>query len=87
MVNDFGERPQRRQEVSAAFVFGPLLEFSESNLQRAETMQNRWIHLGTWDLPTQLTVVTSSAAGQTARTMTLSQHRLLNADKKAAEKR
>ena len=47
------------------------------NLQRTEAIQNRWTRLGSWDLPTQLTVVTSSTAGQGVKTMTLSQHRLL----------
>jgi hypothetical protein len=46
-------------------------------LQRAETIQNRWTRLGSWDLPTQLTVVTSTASGQGVKTMTLGQHRLL----------
>jgi hypothetical protein len=58
----------------------------KGDLQRAETIQNRWTRLGAWDLPTQLTVVTSSAAGQGVKTMTLSQHRLLNADKKRLKK-
>jgi hypothetical protein len=48
------------------------------NLQRTETNQSRWTRLDAWDLPTQLTVLTSSAAGQGMKTMTLSQHRLLN---------
>jgi hypothetical protein len=55
-------------------------------LQRAETIQNRWTRLGSWDLPTQLTVVTSSSSGQGVKTMTLSQHRLLAGGKKAGEK-
>jgi Protein of unknown function (DUF3386) len=48
------------------------------NLQRDETVQTRWTRLGTLDLPTQLTVVSASAAGQGVKTMSLSQHRLLN---------
>jgi hypothetical protein len=47
------------------------------NLQRSETIQNRWTRLGSWDLPTQLTVTTASVLGQGVKTMTLSQHRLL----------
>ena len=58
----------------------------KGELQRAETIQNRWTRLGSWDLPTQLTVVTASAAGQGVKTMALSQHRLLNAGKKPIEK-
>jgi hypothetical protein len=48
------------------------------NLQRTETIQNRWTRLGSWDLPTLLTVLTSSGTGQSVKTMTLSQHRLLS---------
>lgn len=51
------------------------------NLQRTEAIQNRWTRLGSLDLPTQLTVVTSSAAGQSVKTMTLSHHQLLNGNK------
>jgi hypothetical protein len=54
----------------------------KGNLQRSEMIQNRWTRLASWDLPTQLTVITSSAAGVSVKTMKLSQHRLLNADKK-----
>jgi hypothetical protein len=50
--------------------------------QRTETIQNRWTRLGAWDLPTQLTVVTASASGQSVRTLTLAMHRLLPGDKK-----
>ncbi len=46
------------------------------NLQRTESIQNRWTRVGAFDLPTQLTVVTSSAAGQSVKTMALSKHRL-----------
>lgn len=46
------------------------------NLQRTESIQNRWVRVGAFDLPTQLTVVTSSAAGQSVKTMTLMQHQL-----------
>jgi hypothetical protein len=46
-------------------------------LDRTETIQNRWTRLGAWDLPTLLTVQTSSAAGLSVKTMTLSGHRLL----------
>jgi hypothetical protein len=50
-------------------------------LQRSETIQNRWTRVGAWDLPTQLTVLTASGAGQGVKTMALSQHRLLGANK------
>jgi len=46
-------------------------------LQRSETIQNRWTRLASWDLPTMLSVVTASAAGQSVKTMTLTNHRLL----------
>lgn len=52
---------------------------SSGNLQHTETIQNRWTRQGDWDLPTLLTVQTSSAAGLGVKTMTLSQHRLLDA--------
>jgi hypothetical protein len=45
-------------------------------LQRSESIQNRWTRVGTLDLPTELTVTTASAAGQSVKTMTLSQHKL-----------
>ena len=48
------------------------------SLQHTETIQNRWTRLGSWDLPTELRVITSSAAGQGVKTMTLSAHRLSN---------
>ena len=50
---------------------------ANGNLQRTETNQTRWTRVDAWDLPTQLTVITSSSAGQGVKTMTLSQHRLL----------
>jgi hypothetical protein len=47
-------------------------------LERTETIQNRWTRVGSWDLPATLTVQTSSSAGQSVKTMTLSRHRLLD---------
>jgi hypothetical protein len=47
------------------------------DLQRTETIQNRWTRLGLWDLPTLITVQTASSAGVSVKTMTLSDHRLL----------
>jgi hypothetical protein len=49
----------------------------KGNLQRSETIQNRWTRLGSWDLPTQLTLTTASVLGQGVKTMTFSEHRLL----------
>ena len=49
---------------------------SSGNLQRTESIQNRWARVGSWDLPTLLTVQTSSSAGLGVKTMTLSKHRL-----------
>lgn len=50
---------------------------ADGQLQRTETIQNRWARVGSWDLPTQLTVLTASGAGQGVKSMTFSQHRLL----------
>jgi len=47
-------------------------------LQRTETVQNRWTRLGAWDLPAALTSVASGPAGQSVKALTLSQHRLLD---------
>jgi hypothetical protein len=46
-------------------------------LQRTEAIQNRWTRVDAWDLPTLLTVTTSSSAGLGVKTMTLSGHKLL----------
>ena len=45
-------------------------------LQRTETVQNRWTRVGVWDLPTQLTTIISSASGQSVKTLNLEKHRL-----------
>jgi hypothetical protein len=45
-------------------------------LQRTEAIQNRWTRLGSWDLPTLVTVQTSSSSGVSVKTMTLSGHRV-----------
>jgi len=50
-------------------------------LQRTETVQNRWARVGAWDLPTQLSVLMSSQAGFGVKTMTLSNHQLTNTKK------
>lgn len=46
-------------------------------LDRTEAIQNRWTRVGALDLPTQLTTITSSAAGQSVKSMSLAKHRLL----------
>ncbi len=46
-------------------------------LQRTEAIQNRWTRVGAWDLPMQLTTITSSASGQSVKTMNLVKHQLL----------
>ena len=46
-------------------------------LQRTEAIQNRWTRVGSWDLPSQLTTITSSSSGQSVKTMSLTNHRLL----------
>ncbi|HZZ80211.1 MAG TPA: DUF3386 family protein [Gemmataceae bacterium] len=46
-------------------------------LDRSELIQNLWTRVGSWDLPTLLSVTTASGAGQGTKTMSLSQHRLL----------
>jgi hypothetical protein len=45
-------------------------------LKRTETIQNRWQRLSSWDLPTQLTVSTATAAGLSVRSIRLSKHEL-----------
>jgi len=50
-------------------------------LQRTETIQDRWTRVGAWDLPTLHQVVTSSSAGQSMKMMNLSWHELLKATK------
>jgi Protein of unknown function (DUF3386) len=52
-------------------------EAPSGNLQRTETVQNRWTRLQSWDLPTLLSVQTSSASGVSIKTMTMAQHRLM----------
>jgi hypothetical protein len=50
-------------------------------LQRSESVQNRWVRVSAWDLPTHLSVITASSAGQGIKTMTLSNHRLIESKK------
>ena len=52
---------------------------ASGKLESAETFQNRWTRVGTWDLPTPLTVQKKASLGQSVKAMTLSQHRLLDA--------
>ncbi len=46
-------------------------------LLRVETIQSRWVRVGSWDLPAQLTVTTTSDGGLSARSCALSGHQLL----------
>jgi hypothetical protein len=50
---------------------------SSGELQRTESIQNRWTRVGDFDLPTLLTVQTSSSTGLGVKTMTISKHQLL----------
>ena len=43
-------------------------------LRRVETVQDRWVRVGAWDLPAAHTVTTASDAGLSVRSLTLSQH-------------
>ena len=48
-------------------------------LERTETFRNGWVRVGTFDLPSELTVATASESGLTVRTLRLSDHKLLPA--------
>lgn len=48
-------------------------------LQRVETVQNRWTRLGEWDLPTRISVATTSSAGMSTKVMILGGHRIVDA--------
>jgi hypothetical protein len=54
---------------------------AKGNLKRTETIQDRWLRVGSWDLPASHTVAVASDTGLAARTFTLSKHVLLNAKK------
>ena len=45
-------------------------------LQRAESIQDRWSRVGAWDLPTLHLVVTSSSAGQSVKMLSITRHEL-----------
>lgn len=49
---------------------------SSGELQRTESIQNRWTRVGELDLPTMLTVQTSSSTGLGVKTMTITKHQL-----------
>jgi hypothetical protein len=49
-----------------------------AGLLRTETVQDRWVRAGAFDLPAAHTVTTASDAGFSVRTFTLSDHRLLD---------
>src|SRR5262249_30774634 len=46
-------------------------------LDRVETVQERWKRVGAWDLPTWHTATTSSGAGLSVRSVTLTEHKVL----------
>jgi hypothetical protein len=49
----------------------------KGNLRRTETIQDRWLRIGSWDLPAAHTVAVASDTGLAVRTFTLSKHQLL----------
>jgi hypothetical protein len=49
----------------------------KGNLKRTETIQDRWLRVGSWDLPAAHTVALASDTGLAVRTFTLSKHQLL----------
>lgn len=51
---------------------------SSGRLQRTETVTQRWVRVGKWDLPAEQTVTTASEKGLTVWTFSLSKHSLLN---------
>jgi hypothetical protein len=57
------------------------------DLRHTETVQDRWLRFGAWDLPAAHAVTTASDTGLSVRSFRLSQHRLLskNASGKDAE--
>lgn len=46
-------------------------------LQRTESVQNRWTRVGAWDLPAAVTSLTSGPGGQRVKILTITGHRLL----------
>ncbi len=50
---------------------------ANGELSRVETVQERWVRVGRWDLPARHMVSTSSGAGFSVRSLTLSGHSLL----------
>jgi len=50
---------------------------TKGNLKRTETIQDRWLRVGSWDLPASHTVAVASNNGLAVRTFTLSKHQLL----------
>jgi len=47
-------------------------------LDRTESVQDRWQHVGSFDLPQSHTVTTAAAGGLSVRSFTLSKHKLLD---------
>lgn len=53
---------------------------ADGKLQRVETAQNRWIRVGSLDLPTRIAVTAASETGLSVRTLELSNHALLKSE-------
>ncbi|SIO28491.1 Protein of unknown function [Singulisphaera sp. GP187] len=53
---------------------------STGNLERVETVQERWQRIGSWDLPVSHTTSLASGGGFSVRHVTLSEHELLKAN-------
>ena len=49
---------------------------STGDLQRTESIQNRWTRVGELDLPSLVSVQASSGTGLSVKTMTISNHQL-----------
>lgn len=58
-----------------------LWDAATGTLDRVETTQERWQRVGSWDLPVSHTTTTSSGGGFSIRSVTLSQHELLEKTK------
>lgn len=52
---------------------------ASGNLDRVETTQERWRRIGDWDLPTAHMTTSASGAGFSVRSVTLSEHKALDA--------
>jgi len=52
-------------------------EAATGDLKRTETVQDRWLRIGSWDLPAAHTLNMSTGSGLATRSFVLSKHRLL----------